>query len=90
MAERGSLGADADMIATSGKETESCEKEGDLVHRPNILNRPVHPDRSKMILYAAAVLSLLAALIHRRDRLDEAASTASEFMATCRPGAPRR
>src|SRR3712207_991194 len=64
MAERGSLGADADMIATSGKETEPCEKEGDLVHRPNILNRPVHPDRSKMILYAAAVFSLLAALIH--------------------------
>src|SRR5215213_9529697 len=64
MAERGSLGADADMIATSGKEIEPCEKEGDLVHRPNILNRPVHPDRSKMILYAAAVLSLLAALIH--------------------------
>ncbi len=30
----------------------------------NVLNHPVHPNRSKMILYGAAVFSLLAALIH--------------------------
>ncbi|MEJ7871774.1 MAG: hypothetical protein WKF67_05910 [Rubrobacteraceae bacterium] len=30
----------------------------------DVLNYPVHPNRSKMILYAAAVFSLLAALIH--------------------------
>ncbi len=30
----------------------------------NVLNHPVHPNRSKMILYAAVVFSLLAALIH--------------------------
>ena len=31
---------------------------------PDVLSYPVHPNRSKTILYAAAVLSLLAALIH--------------------------
>jgi hypothetical protein len=34
------------------------------VPQTNILNYPVHRDRSKMLLYAAATLSLLAALIH--------------------------
>ncbi len=32
--------------------------------RSSVLNYPVYPNRSKMILYAAAVFSLLAALIH--------------------------
>ena len=64
MAERGSFGADAGTIATSGKGTEPREKGGNLVPGSNIPNHPGHPDRSKTVLYAAAVFSLLAAAIH--------------------------
>jgi hypothetical protein len=39
------------------------EKEGAFVPRSNV-NYLVHPNRSKMVLYSAAALSLLAALIH--------------------------
>ena len=63
MAERGSVGADAGGIATSGKGTEPREKGGNIVPGANIPNQPVHPNRSKTVPYAAA-FSLLAALIH--------------------------
>jgi hypothetical protein len=38
--------------------------EGDLVTEAKVLNHPIYSGRSKMILYAAAAFSLLAALIH--------------------------
>ncbi len=44
--------------------TEPREKEGDFVSGSDVLNYPVHQNRSKMTLYAAAVFSLLAAMIH--------------------------
>jgi manganese oxidase len=39
-------------------------REGDFVTETNVLNHPIYSGRSKMILYAAAAFSLIAALIH--------------------------
>ena len=51
-------------IATSGKGTKAREEERDLVHGSNVLGHSGQANRSKTILYAAAVFSLLAAGIH--------------------------
>jgi hypothetical protein len=39
-------------------------REGDFVTETNVLNHPKYLGRSKVVLYAAAAFSLLAALIH--------------------------
>jgi hypothetical protein len=64
MAERGPVEADAGGIVASGKGTEPRQKEGDLVSGTNVPNQSGHPSRSRTILQAAAVFSLLAAAIH--------------------------
>jgi hypothetical protein len=64
IADGGSSVAVIGKTVARGKATKPREKKGDCVSRSNILNYPVHANRSKMILYGAALLSLLAALIH--------------------------
>ncbi len=63
MAERGAVGADAGTLATSDGEAEPRDKKGDFVLGSSVPNHFVHPNRSKLVLYAAA-FSLLAALVH--------------------------
>ena len=64
MAERGLIGTDAGATSTSGKETEPRDKGGDFGFGSGVPNQYVRTDRSRTVLYAAAVFSLLAALIH--------------------------
>ena len=51
-------------ITTSGKGTIAREEERNLVHGSNVVDYSGQTHRSKMVLYAAAVFSLLAAGIH--------------------------
>ena len=51
-------------IATSGKGIEARKEERDLVHGSNVLGHSGQTNHSKTVLYAAAVFSLLAALVH--------------------------
>jgi hypothetical protein len=64
IADRGSSVADVGETAVAARKPNLNEKKGDSVPRPNVLNSPVYPGLSKMILYVAAALSLFAALIH--------------------------
>ncbi len=64
MAERGPIRTGAGVTSTSGKETEPRDKGGDFGSGSGVPNQSVYPNRSKMVLYAAAVFSLLAAMIH--------------------------
>ena len=54
----------ARQTATSGKEAKAREEGGNLVYGSNVLGYYRQANRSKTVLYAAAVLSLLAAGIH--------------------------
>ena len=50
--------------AATIERTITGEKERNLVHESNVLDHPRQADRSKTVLHAAAVFSLLAAGIH--------------------------
>ncbi len=54
----------ARKITTSGKGIEAREEERNLVHGSNVSGYSGQTNRSKTVLYAAAVFSLLAALVH--------------------------
>ena len=64
MAERGAIRKYTGVTPRSGKQTEPRDKGGDSVLGAGVLDQSVYPNRSKKVLYAAAVFSLLAAGIH--------------------------
>ena len=64
MAEWGPIRTDAGVRSTSGKQTEPRDKGGDFVLGSGVPNQFAYPNRAKTVLYAAAVFSLLAAVIH--------------------------